>query len=129
MKFTKVNKDGRADKMGVKEGDVLFKVQGTEITAMHEIFGIARETEGEEIVFTMKRGQGTVDLKMKRADLRGPGRRGGQRGGQGEGEQPRGGEGNQGGNPSGGTGRGAGGQPAPGGQSGGGTGRSGNGDR
>ncbi|MBK8100707.1 MAG: M20/M25/M40 family metallo-hydrolase [Planctomycetes bacterium] len=94
FKFTKVNAGGRADKMGVKEGDLLQKVNGQEIEQMFQIFQIARESEGDDVTFTFKRGDQTFDGKMKKDDLParrrggGGGEQGGNRGGERGGEAP-----------------------------------------
>lgn len=95
MKFTSVNKDGRADKMGIKDGDQIWKVNGKEISELFEIFAIIRDDQPEELVFTLKRGDGTAEARIKAADMTGGRRRGGGDGGQqGEGRgRGRGGEG------------------------------------
>ncbi|MGE3174050.1 MAG: M20/M25/M40 family metallo-hydrolase [Planctomycetota bacterium] len=85
--FTEVTKDGRADKMGIQKGDVLTKAQGEELTAMHEIFQILRELEGEKFMeLELKRGDQAVKVQLDLEDLRqrrgsGRGNRGGNRGG------------------------------------------------
>lgn len=70
MKFTSVKPDGRAAKMGVQVGDELAKVNGEEVETLRDIFRIARESEAEQLVFTMKRAGAPVELKMNKADLR-----------------------------------------------------------
>ncbi len=82
LTFKKVNKDGRADKMGIKDGDVIQKVNGKAIKELFEIFTILRDDQPEELVFTLKRGDGTAEAKLKASELgRGGRRRGGEQGG------------------------------------------------
>lgn len=70
MKFTVVKADGRAAKMGIKQGDVLHAVNGEEVESLRQIFRIARNSEGEVLTFTVQRDGKKVDAKMRRADLR-----------------------------------------------------------
>ena len=103
FKVTKLNQDGRGEKLGLKVGDVLKKVQGKEIQEMFEIFQVARDVEGDSVTFTFQRGEQMVDVKMLKSDL--PARRRGGQGGQG-GQGRQGGEagGQRGGNATGGGG-------------------------
>lgn len=70
LKFTAVGKDGRAAKMGVQVGDVLTRCNGEDVEILRDIFRIARDSNGDELVFTLKRGDQSVTAKMKTADLR-----------------------------------------------------------
>jgi carboxypeptidase Q len=70
LSFTTVKADGRAAKMGAKAGDVMLSVNGEEIEVLRDIFRIARDSDGEELTFVLKRGAEKVTAKMKKADLR-----------------------------------------------------------
>lgn len=70
MKFTSVKADGRAVKMGAQVGDEMWKVNGEEIETLRDIFRIAREADGDVLVFTVKRAGAPVELKMNKAELR-----------------------------------------------------------
>ncbi len=80
LKFTKVQKGGRADKMGLKDGDVLWKVAGEEIESLFQIFSVTRDLDASQktVELEFKRGTGTVkvsfDLEVLRSNA--PRRRG-----------------------------------------------------
>ncbi len=87
FRFTKVDKDGRADKMGIQVGDVLWKAGGVELTAMHEIFVAARDLgeDAKVLELELKRGDKVLKVKLDLEEMR---RRrssggGGERGGAG----------------------------------------------
>ena len=103
LKFTKVEKGGRADGMGIQAGDVIQKAGGQAVEQLFELFSIARDLEGKESMeLELARGKESVKVKLKLEDLRNArggrgGRsgdtngRGGNRGAGGGGEAPRGG--------------------------------------
>ncbi|MEC7584015.1 MAG: M20/M25/M40 family metallo-hydrolase [Planctomycetota bacterium] len=101
MKFTKIQEDGNAAKMGVKTGDVLWKVNGTEIERIHEIFQVSRglDPEVQSVTLLFKRGDSTFEAKLDMGTLRsGRGGRGNRpRRGGGEGRGGRRGGGGDGG--------------------------------
>lgn len=70
LTFTTLKADGRAAKMGVLKGDVLFSVNGETVETLRDIFRVSRESQGEELVFVVMRGKEKVEAKMKKADLR-----------------------------------------------------------
>ena len=73
MKFKSVEKGGRAAKLGVRAGDVLEKVEGRKIESLRQLFQYARESKGDSITLTFRRGEKTFEAEMKKGDL--PGRR------------------------------------------------------
>ena len=95
LKFTKVQDDGNAAKMGVKTGDILWKVNGTEIERIHEIFQVSRglDPDVQSVNLLFKRGEGSFEAKLDMGALRsGRGGRGDRpRRGGGEGRGRRGG--------------------------------------
>lgn len=74
FKFTSVKAEGRAARLGVQKGDLLIKVDGRAVESLRQIFQFARETEGESVKFTFRRGEQTFDAALKKDDL--PQRRG-----------------------------------------------------
>jgi len=98
FKFTKVDKDGRAAKMGIQVDDVLTKANGEELTAMFQIFSIARDLgdDAKTMTLELKRGDAKVQVKLDLEEVRkASARRGRGAGGQqgaGNGDAPRGGE-------------------------------------
>jgi hypothetical protein len=83
LKFTKITADGRGEKLGIKVGDVLSKVNGTEVKEMADFFAAVRDSDAETIELTLKRGSDEVKVKFSREEMRNSrGRRGdGERGG------------------------------------------------
>jgi len=69
VKFTKVQKDGLAQKLGFQDGDELLKVDGEEIDQVFALFRAARDAAGEQLTLTVKRAGKNVELKVKQADL------------------------------------------------------------
>jgi len=70
LTFTTLKADGRAAKMGVLKGDVLFSVNGETVETLRDIFRVSRENDGEELTFSLKRGAEKITAKMPKADLR-----------------------------------------------------------
>ena len=75
MKFKEVKADGRAAKMGVKDGDVLVEVGGQKVENLRQIFQFAREVEGENVEFKFQRGDQTISATVPKSDMQA--RRGG----------------------------------------------------
>lgn len=69
LKFSKVTPGGRAAKLGVKNGDVLFKIDGRKMTSIRQLFQFARESKGDALKLTFKRGDKTYDTEMKKSDM------------------------------------------------------------
>lgn len=78
LKFEAITKDGVADKAGFKVGDVLKAVNGTEMEGMRSMFGPVRDG-AEALKFKVQRGDETVEIEVKTADLTAGLRRGGRR--------------------------------------------------
>lgn len=72
LKLKDVNPEGRAAKMGAKDGDVLAAVGGQKVENLRQIFQFARETEGEQVEFQFQRGAETFRAKLPKADLQQP---------------------------------------------------------
>lgn len=70
MTFKTLKADGRAGKIGIQKGDVLQKVDGEDVASLRDVIRISRESAGDELSFTLKRGAEVVEVKMKKADLR-----------------------------------------------------------
>ncbi|MCA8954335.1 MAG: M20/M25/M40 family metallo-hydrolase [Planctomycetes bacterium] len=70
MTFTKLTPDGRAAKMGVLKGDVLTKLEGEDLERLRDIFRVMRDTEGDILTFTLKRGDQFVEVKLPRDEVR-----------------------------------------------------------
>jgi hypothetical protein len=70
MKFTALKAGGRAAAMGVQVGDLLLKCNGEDLESLRDVFRVSRDATGEELVFTLKRGEAKVQATMKKADLR-----------------------------------------------------------
>lgn len=70
LTFTTVKDGGRAAKMGAKPGDVLLTVNGETVETLRDIFRVSRESDGEELTFSLKRGAEKITAKMPKADLR-----------------------------------------------------------
>ena len=62
MKFATVKPDGRAHKLGIRNGDELFKVDGRKIESMRQLFQFAREAKGDTIKIAVKRGDKVVEF-------------------------------------------------------------------
>lgn len=77
LKFKTVRVGGRAHKLGVRNGDVLFKVDGRKLDVMRQLMQFAREAKGDSLKFTFKRGDKIVEFAASKGEL--PTRR--QRGG------------------------------------------------
>lgn len=69
LKFKDVKADGRAAKLGIKDGDVLAEVAGQKVTELRQLFQFAREAEGEQIELKVTRGAETVTVKLPRSEL------------------------------------------------------------
>lgn len=69
MKFTSVEEDGRAAKMGVQKGDVLIGVAGTDVENARDIFRAARDAEGDSVTFKFRRGEKEFEGKLKKDDM------------------------------------------------------------
>ncbi|GAB4139102.1 MAG: hypothetical protein Fur0037_05190 [Planctomycetota bacterium] len=54
MKFTRVEKGGRAERYGIRAGGVLVKVNGKPVTQVFEIFPILRDEDPDELVLTLQ---------------------------------------------------------------------------
>lgn len=76
LTFKKVEKEGRADKLGVQVGDVLKKVDGNDVERVFQIFQFVRAAEGDTIKLTFQRGSETFEASIKKSDLPSPSRRG-----------------------------------------------------
>jgi len=76
LTFKKVEKEGRADKLGVQVGDVLKKVDGNDVERVFQIFQFVRAAEGDTIKLTFQRGAETFEASIKKSDLPSPSRRG-----------------------------------------------------
>jgi hypothetical protein len=114
LKFTKVEKGGRADGLGIQVGDVIRKAEGKDVEQLFELFAMARDMEGKETMdIELVRGKEQVTVKLKLVDLRNArGGRSGRSSGSGEaapGSSPRGSGGS-----SEGSGSSGGGEAAPG---------------
>lgn len=68
MKFTAVHAGGRAEKMGVKPGDLVVKINGKPVTQIFEMFPILRDEAPDELVFTLQY-DGTADGAAPAAKL------------------------------------------------------------
>jgi hypothetical protein len=75
LKFTSVKPDGRAQKLGVQNGDVLFKVDGRKMDSMRQLFQFAREAKGDTLKLAFKRGDKIVEAVSKKEDWQGRRRR------------------------------------------------------
>lgn len=66
-----VFKDSPADKYGMKNGDIILKIDGTEIEGMtsDEIKNLAQGEEGSTVVITVKRGDEVLDLSIVRGSF------------------------------------------------------------
>ncbi len=69
LKFKDVKADGRAARMGVKDGDVLLEVAGNKVESLRQIFQFAREAEGTDVELKFQRGSETFTTKMAKGDL------------------------------------------------------------
>ncbi|MFT7534631.1 MAG: carboxypeptidase Q [Hyphomicrobiaceae bacterium] len=76
LKFMSVKPDGRAHKLGVQNGDVLFKIDGRQMNSIRQLFQFAREAKGDTLKLTFKRGDKTFDAVSKKSDMQGRRRRG-----------------------------------------------------
>ena len=71
LKFTKVEKGGRADGLGIQVGDVIRKAEGKDVEQLFELFAMARDMEGKETMdIGLVRGKEQVTVKLKLVDLR-----------------------------------------------------------
>jgi hypothetical protein len=75
LKFTSVKSDGRAHKLGVQNGDVLFKVDGRKMESIRQLFQFAREAKGETLKLAFKRGDKIFEAVSKKEDWQGRRRR------------------------------------------------------
>lgn len=75
LKFTSVKPDGRAHKLGVQNGDVLFKVDGRQLDSIRQLFQFAREAKADTLKLVFKRGDKTFDAVSKKEDWQGRRRR------------------------------------------------------
>ncbi|MCR9243612.1 MAG: M20/M25/M40 family metallo-hydrolase [bacterium] len=69
MKVTKVTKDGRGAKMGLMKDDQIVELNGTKLERMRDIFRVLRDGDDKVLKFGVKRGDKTVELKMRRDEL------------------------------------------------------------
>ncbi len=69
MKFKDVKADGRAAKLGIKDGDVLVEVGGKKIESLRQIFQFAREVEGDNVEFVFRRGDETLKGALPKSDV------------------------------------------------------------
>ena len=74
LKFASVSRDGRAHKLGIRNGDVLFKVDGRKLDSMRQLFQFAREAKGDTIKIAVKRGDKVVEVSAGKQQMP-PGRR------------------------------------------------------
>jgi len=70
LTFASVKPDGRAHKLGIKNGDVLFKIDGRKVDSMRQLFQFARESKGEKLKVAVKRGDKVVEVSMPKTDMR-----------------------------------------------------------
>src|SRR5262249_22242789 len=71
MKFTEVDKDGNADKAGIKQGDVIAKVDGNAVAQLADVIASTRDVADDTALeLELKRGDGTVRCRVKVGDLR-----------------------------------------------------------
>ncbi len=75
LKFLSVKPGGRAHKLGVQNGDILFKVDGRQMETIRELFQFAREATGDDLKLTLKRGDKTFETVSKKSDWQGRRRR------------------------------------------------------
>jgi membrane-associated protease RseP (regulator of RpoE activity) len=75
LKFTSVKPDGRAHKLGVQNGDVLFKVDGRQLDSIRQLFQFAREAKADTLKLVFKRGDKTFDAVSKKEEWQGGRRR------------------------------------------------------
>jgi hypothetical protein len=68
-KFTKIQKDGLAARIGLQDGDELVKVNDTPIERVNELFRIAAELDSLEVTITVKRADKELNMVVKKADL------------------------------------------------------------
>ena len=69
LKFASVKPDGRAHKLGLRNGDVLFKVDGRKLETMRELFQFAREAKGDTIKIAVKRGDKVVEVSTGKQQM------------------------------------------------------------
>lgn len=62
LKFATVRPEGRAHKLGIRNGDLLFKVDGRKLDSMRQLFQFAREAKGDTIKIAVKRGDKVVEV-------------------------------------------------------------------
>ena len=49
---------------------MLLTVNGETVETLRDIFRVSRESDGEELTFSLKRGAEKITAKMPKADLR-----------------------------------------------------------
>jgi carboxypeptidase Q len=87
LRLTRVEKDGRADKVGFQAGDTIHLVDGTAVATLAELVAKVGEASADDTLeFAVRRGQQTVTIKVKAGELRSFGGRRGRGGGSGPGE-------------------------------------------
>ncbi len=60
-----VVKDFPAEKAGIKPTDIVLKIDGQDVTILQDLQSYIRENAGKELVFTIKRGESTQDIKVQ----------------------------------------------------------------
>ncbi|GIN18915.1 RIP metalloprotease RseP [Siminovitchia fordii] len=60
----KILPNGTANEAGFKEGDVVLSIDGAEISNFEDITEVVRKHPGEELVFTVERGDRTLDIPV-----------------------------------------------------------------
>lgn len=69
LKFASVKPDGRAHKLGIRNGDELFKVDGRQLDSMRQLFQFAREAKGDTIKIAVKRGDKVVEFSTDKGQM------------------------------------------------------------
>jgi len=60
-----VVKDFPAEKAGIKPTDIVLKIDGQDVTILQDLQSYIRANAGKELVFTIKRGESTQDIKVQ----------------------------------------------------------------
>ncbi len=60
----KVEKDKPAEISGIKQGDIIYKING-EDAYYQDVINMIKNSDGNELIFTIKRGEELKDVKLK----------------------------------------------------------------
>jgi len=69
LTFKAVKPDGRAHKLGVQNGDILFKVDGRQVESIRQLFQFAREAKGDSLKLAFKRGDKVIETVASKGDV------------------------------------------------------------